>query len=96
MKRRLFLSGSAAFTAALAGCGGGGGGGTTSIGTSATGTTTTPNVPGSDAVATPVATPAAQPQAAQQSTTFTGQGYPFGSRLVPYAAGILPTNVTPA
>jgi endo-1,4-beta-D-glucanase Y len=97
MKRRLFLSGSAAFTAALAGCGGGGGGGTTSIGTSATGTTTTPAVPSSsDAVATPAASPAAQPQAAQQSTTFTGQGYPFGSRLVPYAAGILPTNATPA
>lgn len=100
MKRRLFLSGSTAFAATLVGCGGGGGGGATT-GTVATGTTTTPAAVAADGMtpatstATTGTTVTAEGSAAQEAVV-TAQGYPFGSRLVPYAAGILPSNASTA
>ena len=102
MKRRLFLSGSAALAATLTGCGGGGGGGGAgTAGSVATGTTTTPNALSAEAGtgatnAAPVASTESAAQGATQQAVVTAQGYPFGSRLVPYAAGILPTSASAA
>jgi hypothetical protein len=92
MKRRIFLqSGSAAVASALAACGGGGGSGST-------GTATTDTVTGSS-VTTAAATPGttSAPGTAQQATsTIPGIAYPFGSRLTPYVAGIVPNNASNA
>lgn len=94
MKRRIFLqSGSAAVATALAGCGGGGGG------TAGTGTDTVTGSSVTTAASTPATGPASSPAGspAQQATSnVPGIAYPFGSRLTPYVAGILPNNVSNA
>ncbi|HZY17708.1 MAG TPA: glycosyl hydrolase family 8 [Ramlibacter sp.] len=107
MKRRIFLhSGSAVVAAAVTGCGGGGGGSDAAVagdaGTAVSsaelarnsanlgGSTGTPSTPSTDA-------PAPQPQQPEQPTSnVPGIGYPFGSRLTPYVAGILPNNASNA
>jgi hypothetical protein len=97
MKRRIFLlSGSASAVLAVTGCGGGGGGSEAqsnlsaltdpadvsvlkqkqTSGTSSTTTTTTTTTTSNSGTSTPTAAIA----------------YPFGARLVPYAAGIRPTQ----
>lgn len=92
MKRRIFLqSGSAAVATVLAGCGGGGSGGTAGTGTPADAVTGT-------SVTTAAASPSTGAGSAGQQATSTipGIAYPFGSRLTPYAAGILPNNASNA
>lgn len=80
MKRRLFLqSGSAALALSIAGCGGGGGGAPAASAASADAASATAST------LTPTPTPTAlTPVAARR-------GYPFGSRLRPYVAGIRPS-----
>jgi endoglucanase len=90
MRRRLFLSSSSAAVAlVLTGCGGGGGGSSTAsgaAGTPAAGAAAAGlDLPVSVATPTPVA--AATAQAAVPAT-----GYPFGSRLNRYVAGIRPSQ----
>lgn len=93
MKRRIFLqSAPAAVATVLTGCGGGGGSG----GSAAAGGT-------SDAVtASTVTSAAASPGTgttaapAQATSNVPGIAYPFGSRLTPYVAGILPSNASNA
>jgi endoglucanase len=92
MRRRLFLSSSSAAVAfVLTGCGGGGGGSSTAsgaAGTPAAGAAAAGlDLPVSVATPTPVAAATAQPQAAVPAT-----GYPFGSRLNRYVAGIRPSQ----
>jgi len=80
MRRRVFIqSGSAALALALAGCGGGGGGG---VGVSPAEAATGG---GSEVAGSPQSSPVGSAEGA----------YPFGSRLIPYAAGIKPTSATP-
>jgi endoglucanase len=90
MRRRFFLtSSSAAVAFVLTGCGGGGGGSSTAsgaAGTPAAGAAAAGlDLPVSVATPTPVA--AATAQAAVPAT-----GYPFGSRLNRYVAGIRPSQ----
>ena len=104
MKRRIFLqSGSAAFATAVTACGGGeGGGGAVAAGGTATAdgavvgaTVSTAPVPvATTSTTTTSATSTATAPAQQATSTVPGIAYPFGSRLTPYAAGILPTNAS--
>lgn len=89
MKRRIFLqSAPAAVATVLTGCGGGGGsaagGSSADAATASTVTSATP------------ATGTASAPAQQATSTVPGIAYPFGSRLTPYAAGILPNNASNA
>ncbi|MBE7939224.1 MULTISPECIES: glycosyl hydrolase family 8 [Ramlibacter] len=80
MKRRLFLqSGSAAFALSIAGCGGGGGG------SPAAASAASADAAAATSTAATNATPAALSRVAPV------RGYPFGSRLKPYVAGIHPS-----
>ncbi|MGZ5180874.1 MAG: glycosyl hydrolase family 8 [Ramlibacter sp.] len=103
MKRRIFLqSGSVAAATALAGCGGGSGGSgagpaspDTAVG--ATTSVTAAPQPSDGTSAVPATAPTPAPAPSQQATsTVPGVAYPFGSRLVPYVAGILPSNASNA
>jgi len=90
MRRRYFLqSSTAAAVVALTGCGGGGSGSSTAAAGAATASdlpvsVATPATAGTTTAATTATTPA-QP-------TVRTTGYPFGSRLDPYAAGIRPSQ----
>jgi endo-1,4-beta-D-glucanase Y len=84
MRRRVFIqSGSAALALALAGCGGGGGGSAETAAGDGTGTGATATGP---VAGIPQTSPAGHADGA----------YPFGSRQVPYTAGILPNSVSTA
>jgi hypothetical protein len=83
MKRRVFIQTAPAAALVLAGCGGGGGGGADA----AAATDGPIAAQASEAAGAPVATKAAGG---------SGTGYPFGSRLDAYVAGIKPSNATPA
>jgi hypothetical protein len=91
MKRRIFIQTAPAVALALAGCGGGGGGAGADVATDA--------ALGADTGAPAGAvggTPAPATVAPATKTAASGSGYPFGSRLDPYIAGIKPTNASAA
>ena len=82
MKRRIFIQTAPAMALALAGCGGGGGGGGA----------------GGEVASAPADTAGAAQASVSGAvrTAGSGTGYPFGSRLDAYVAGIKPSNATAA
>jgi len=81
---------------ALTACGGGGGGGNPAV----VGSTADGAVVGTTVSAAPVpsttSSPAGAAPAQQATSNVPGLAYPFGSRLTPYVAGIVPSNASNA
>src|SRR5690348_2612740 len=102
MKRRVFpLSGSASVALTVSGCGGGGGEETAALASPGASASSGELL---DAMGRPKSTPAPAPApatapapapaptSAPAPAPVSGVAYPFGARLVPYAAGIRPSQ----